>query len=67
MIIIGICLLVIVVFSFLCINVSFNQSIAVATNEEEKKYIKWVSFNVTYPVLKKALDLDVSSQKIADL
>lgn len=31
-------------------------------NSEEKKFIKWVSFNVTLPVLKQALDYDIKSQ-----
>ncbi|MCX8075350.1 MAG: hypothetical protein N2749_07190 [Clostridia bacterium] len=56
-----ICVLLILIFSFTFIKISCNQSVQVATNAEGKKYIKWVSFNVTYPALKKALDLDISS------
>ena len=59
--IITMCLLIIILFSFICVNTVFNQSITVATNNEGKKYIKWVSFNATYPALKKALDLDIST------
>lgn len=42
------------------LNNSFNQSIAVG-EIDGKEYIKWVSFDVTYPALKKAMDLDISS------
>ena len=42
------------------IDNSFNQSIAVG-EVDGKTYIKWVSFDVTYPALKKAMDLDISS------
>ena len=55
------CIVIIILFFFMSINTIFNQSIAVTTNDEGKKYIKWVSFNATYPALKKALDLDISS------
>jgi uncharacterized protein YxeA len=56
-----ICILVIILITSMYINIFLNQSITVATNDEGKKYIKWVSFNVTYPALKKALNLDISS------
>ncbi len=62
-----ICLAMIVLFFFTFINIVFNQSITVATNEEGKTYIKWVSFNVTYPALKKALDIDISSHNYEDV
>lgn len=47
------------VFAILISN-GLNQSIAVE-NENGKTYIKWVSFDVTYPALKKAMNLDISS------
>lgn len=53
--------ILLVIFLFMFISVGFNQNIAVATNNEGKAYIKWVSFTATYPALKKALDLDISS------
>ncbi len=58
----GICLLIIVLSVFgIFISINSNQSIAVVEDVNGKKYIKWVSFNVTYPALKKAMDLDISS------
>lgn len=55
-----IALIVIFVIGIL-VNNSMPQSIAVAEDINGKKYIKWVSFNVTYPALKKAMDLDIKS------
>jgi len=43
------------------VNDSLSQSIAVVEDANGKKYIKWVSFNVTYPALQKAMDLDILS------
>ncbi len=60
-IIISIFLVILFGISGVFISNSFNQSIAVAENTNGKKYIKWVSFNVTYPALKKAMDLDILS------
>lgn len=54
-------LIILIVILCITININSNESITVAENTEGKKYIKWVSFNVTYPALKKALDLDISS------
>jgi len=53
----------IIIFSISCvfINNSYNESITVAQDTNGKTYIKWVSFNVTYPALKKAMDLDILS------
>lgn len=59
--IIVICLAIIISVFFMFFSTTFQKSIAVSTNAEGKKYIKWVSFNVTYPALKKAMDLDISS------
>jgi peptidoglycan LD-endopeptidase LytH len=60
-----ICVLIflIIIFSISCIFIenTFHQSIAVAQDTNGKTYIKWVSFNVTYPALKKAMDLDILS------
>lgn len=64
--IVAIFLSVIILVFATCINVAFNQSIAVATNDEGKTYIKWVSFNVTYPALKKAFDIDIKSHNYED-
>lgn len=61
-IIVLICLIILFYVSGMFINNSSNQSIAVA-DTDGKKYIKWVSFDVTYPALKKAMDLDISSHK----
>lgn len=61
LLIIAIGILFIILIFLAVIDTYFSESITVATNDEGKKYIKWVSFNVTYPVLKKALDLDISS------
>jgi murein DD-endopeptidase MepM/ murein hydrolase activator NlpD len=60
--IIYILILLVIIFSIftLFINSNFNQSIAVE-DVNGVKYIKWVSFNVTYPALKKAMDLDILS------
>ena len=60
-IIISICLIILFSVSGIFVNNSFNQSIAVAEDINGKKYIKWVSFDVTYPALKKAMDLDIIS------
>ena len=30
---------------------------------EEKKYIKWVDFNIPYEALEKAMNIDIKSQK----
>lgn len=59
-IIILICLTIIISIFGIFVNNSFNKSIAVVDTNGEK-YIKWVSFDVTYPALKKAMDLDISS------
>lgn len=55
-----ICLIILFSISGVFINNRLNNSIAVIETNE-KKYIKWVSFDVTYPVLKKAIDLDILS------
>lgn len=64
-----ICVLICLIIIFSAFNVftnlGLNQSLAV-TDINGKKYIKWVSFNVTYPALKKAMDLDISSHNKAD-
>jgi hypothetical protein len=58
----GICLVIILLSAFgIFMSINSNQSIAVVEDVNGKKYIKWVSFNVTYPALKKAMDLDISS------
>jgi len=60
-IIVSICLIILFSVSGVFVNNSFNQSIAVGEDINGKKYIKWVSFDVTYPALKKAMDLDILS------
>lgn len=42
-------------------NVNLDQGVTVDVDIYGKKYIKWVSFNVTYEALKEAMDLDISS------
>lgn len=53
--------LTVLIYSYGMVNKNkFNESVDVI-NSDEKKYIKWVSFEVTYPALKKAMNLDISS------
>lgn len=59
--IITMCILIIISFYFAFISINHNESIAVGKTDSGETYIKWVSFNVTYPALKKALDLDILS------
>lgn len=49
-----------IVFIIIILFNSFS-SIAIKTNEEEEKYIKWVEFNVPYEVLEQTSKLDISS------
>lgn len=55
------CILMVFLIYFAFINNIFIQNIVIGTNTDGEKYIKWVSFNVTYPALEKALNLDISS------
>lgn len=41
----------------------FNNEKVIDTNEEGKDYIKWVDYNVPCEAMKKALNLDIESQK----
>jgi murein DD-endopeptidase MepM/ murein hydrolase activator NlpD len=47
----------------ICVNLSINTPIAVQTEKTSDDFIKYVEFNVPYIALKKALNLDIASQK----
>jgi murein DD-endopeptidase MepM/ murein hydrolase activator NlpD len=47
----------------ICVNLSINTPIAVQTEKTSGDFIKYVEFNVPYIALKKALNLDIASQK----
>lgn len=54
--------ILILCFIFLWNDKSTNQSIEVAVNSStDKKYIKWVEFNVTYEALDKAYHYDIDT------
>ena len=47
----------------ICVNLNTNAPPAVQTEKTSGDFIKYVEFNVPYIALKKALDLDIASQK----
>ena len=52
------CLSVIFVTALILRHKNFDIAFA---KEENKKYIKWVDFSVTYPAMLKAMDVDIKS------
>jgi len=55
-------ILIIILLGGVCIYTYADDEIQSAA-EEEKKYIKWVDFNIPYEVLEKAMNIDIKSQK----
>jgi murein DD-endopeptidase MepM/ murein hydrolase activator NlpD len=47
----------------ICVNLNINAPLAVQTEKTSGDFIKYVEFNVPYIALKKALNLDIASQK----
>ena len=54
-------ILIIVLLGGVCIYTYADDEIQFS--EEEKKYIKWVDFNIPYEALEKAMNIDIKSQK----
>ena len=53
--------LIIVLLGGVCLYTYADDEIQ--STEEEKKYIKWVDFNIPYEALEKAMNIDIKSQK----
>ena len=47
----------------ICVNLNIDAPLAVQTEKTSDDFIKYVEFNVPYIALKKALNLDIASQK----
>jgi len=54
-------ILIIVLLCGVCLYTYADDEIQ--STEEEKKYIKWVDFNIPYEALEKAMNIDIKSQK----